>query len=115
MGHFVQKSGISLTKVGQKLFLDVKLTEHYYNNYCVACVLLYSTVARLALLKCSTGVCMLKQFELQFNLQDRRAHSVGKLRRCFFLHTKMAYLRHTPRVRILTRYIRVSLQKAGQI
>ena len=43
MGH-VKKSGISLTKVGQKLFLDIKLTEHYYR---VACALLYSTVACL--------------------------------------------------------------------
>ena len=79
MGHVVPKSGISLTKVGQKLFWDIKLlTEHYY---CVACALLYSTVACLALLKISSGVCKLKQLELQFNLQDRRAHSVGsKLR-----------------------------------
>ena len=46
MGHVVQKSGISVTKVGQKLFLDVKLTEHYY---CVACALLYSAVACLSL------------------------------------------------------------------
>ena len=74
MGHVVQKSGISLTKVGQKLFLDIKLTEHYY---CVACALLCSTVACLALLKSSSGACKLKQLELQFNLQDRRAHSVG--------------------------------------
>ena len=42
MGHVAEKSGISLTKVGQKLFLVAKLTEHYY---CVACALLYSTVA----------------------------------------------------------------------
>ena len=78
LGHVVQKSGISLTKVGQKPFLDIKLTEHYY---CVACALLYSIVACLALLKSSSGVCKLKQLELQFNLQDRRAHSVGfKLR-----------------------------------
>ena len=73
MGHVVQKIGISLTKVGQKIFLDMRLTEHYY---CVACALLYSTVACLALLKSSSGVCKLKQLELQFNLQDRRAHSV---------------------------------------
>ena len=78
MGHVVQKSGISLTKVGQKLFWDIKLTEHYY---CVACALLYSTVACLALLKSSSGVCKLKQLELQFNLQDRRAHSVGSKQR----------------------------------
>ena len=78
MGYVVQKSGISLTKVGQKHFLDIKLTEHYY---CVACALLYSTVACLALLKSSSGVCELKQLELQFNLQDKRAHNVGsKLR-----------------------------------
>ena len=78
MGHVVQKSGNSLTKVGQNLFLDIKLTEHYY---CVACALLYSTVARLALLKSSSGVCKLKQLELQFISQDRRARSVGsKLR-----------------------------------
>ena len=72
MGHVAKKSGISLTKVGRKLFWDihVKLTEHYY---CVACALLYSTVACLALLKSSSGVCKLKQLELQFNLQDRRA------------------------------------------
>ena len=77
MGH-VQKSGTSLTKVGQKPFLDIKLTEHYY---CVACALLYSTVACLSLLKSSSGVCKLKQLELQFNLQDMRAHNVGsKLR-----------------------------------
>ena len=75
VGHVVQKSGISLTKVG---LLGIKSTEHYY---CVACALLYSTVACLALLKSSSGVCKLKQLELQFNLQDRRAHSVGsKLR-----------------------------------
>ena len=78
MGHVIQKSGISLTKVGQKLLGDIKLTEHYY---CVACALFYSTVACLALLKSSSGVCKLKKLELQFNLQDRRAHSVGsKLR-----------------------------------
>ena len=73
MGHVVLNSGISLTKVGQKLFLDMRLTEHYY---CVVCSWLYSTVACLALLKSSSGVCKLKQLELQFNLQDRRAHSV---------------------------------------
>ena len=78
MGHVVQKSGISLTKVGQKHFLGIKITEHYY---CAACALLYSTVACLALHKSSSGVCKLKQLELQFNLQDRRAYSVGsKLR-----------------------------------
>ena len=71
MGH-VQKSGISLTKARQKLF-GTKFTEHYY---CVACALLYSTVACLALLKSPSGVCKLKQFELQFNLQDRKAYSV---------------------------------------
>ena len=57
---------------GTKTFLDIKLTEHYY---CVECALLYSTVACLALLKSSSGVCKLKQLELQLNLQDRRAHT----------------------------------------
>ena len=73
MGHVVQKIGISLTEVGPKFFLDMRLTEHYYF---VAFALLYSTVACLALLKSSSGVCKFKQLELQFNLQDRRAHSV---------------------------------------
>ena len=73
MGHVVPKSGISLTKVGQNIFWDIKLTEQCY------CALLYSTVACLALLKSSSGVCKLKQFELQFRTE--RAHTVGsKLR-----------------------------------
>ena len=59
--------------MGQTFFWDMRLTEHYY---CMACALLYSTVACLALLKSSSGVCKLKQHELQFNLHDRRAHSV---------------------------------------
>ena len=68
---FIDKSGI-------KTFLDIKLTEHYY---CVACALFYSTVACLDLRKSSSGVSKLKQLELQFNLHDRRAHSVeSKLR-----------------------------------
>ena len=59
-------------------FLDIKLTEHYY---CVACALLYSTLACLALLKSSSGGCKLKQLELQLNLQDMKAHSVGPKQR----------------------------------
>ena len=67
-----------IDRSGTKNFLDIKLTEHYY---CVACALLYSTVACLALLKSASGVRKLKQLELQFNFQDRRPHSVGsKLR-----------------------------------
>ena len=64
--------------------------------------LLYSTVACLALLKSSFGVCKLKQLELQFNLQDRRAHSVGLSCEgdCFYI------VRPTTRVHILTQYIR---------
>ena len=58
----------------------IKLTKHYY-CVTVACALLYSTLACLVLLKSSSGMCKLKQLELQFNLLDRRAHSVGsKLR-----------------------------------
>ena len=87
-----------IDKIGTKN-VRAKLTEHYY---CVACALLYSTVAYLALLKSSFGVCKLKQLELQFNLQDRRAHSVGLSCEgdCF-------YIGHpTTRVYILTQYIR---------
>ena len=73
MGHVVQKKWDFIDKSGTKNFLDMRLTEHYY---CVACALLYSTVACLALLKSSSGVCKLKQLELQFNLQDRKAQSV---------------------------------------
>ena len=77
-GHVVQKSRILLTEVGQNFF---RQNSQNITTYCVACALLYSTVACLAILKSSSGVCKLKQLELQFNLQDRRAHSVGsKLR-----------------------------------
>ena len=55
----------------------------------------------------------LKQLELQFNLQDRRAHSVASK-----LRARVIFLRHMTRVRILTQYIHdipASLHKAGQI
>ena len=53
-------------KSGTKTFFGHK--THRTLLFFVACALLYSTVVCLALLKSSSGVCKLKQLELQFNL-----------------------------------------------
>ena len=80
---------------------------------CSMCFVIQSTVAHLTLLKSSFGVCKLKQLELQFNLQDRRAHSVGLSCEgdCFYI------VHPTTRVHILTQYtrdIRALLHKVEQ-
>ena len=92
MGHVVPKSGISLTKVEQNVFLDIKLTEHLY---CVACALLYSTVAGLALLK---GF-----LELQ-----KRFFTYVNVILIYIIRLEHVYLRDIPN-------IHAPLHKAGQI
>ena len=85
------------------------------------CFVVFYTVACLALLKSSSGVCKLKQRELQINLQDRGAHSVGSKLRGLFLHTFKYTLTsydsntHIYAVAIHAIYVRASLHKAGQI
>ena len=76
MGHVVQKKWDFIDKSVTKTFWDIKLTEDYYIfNFVILYCSMFSPTQKLLWSVQVEATCI----ELQFNLQDRRAHSVGSL------------------------------------